>query len=313
MKQLANVIIFLLVLTIFPLTEAVVEGIQSSQEYYPTVRETGIHPLSGTVELGKEFTIEVLAYPRNPQYPELAEMNRFAKFTFTAAFDPTSLRFVSSSVPQISDYGIAIPGKMDTAQVEVKKEQGIITYTQEYIGFPVPLQSAQTVLAELTFVSLQTGSTDVILRDALVFSPGRGENALDNSRLGKMKLEIIPGSVCIPNCAEKTCGSDGCGESCGTCPVSSACTQGVCTAVADCRNKNCGLDGVGGSCGTCSEGRICSPGGICISPAAQELAAPVAGIEEGIDWTFWIIVAVFLIVIIMLVIFYFHTPKIPAG
>ena len=33
---------------------------------------------------------------------------------------------------------------------------------------------------------------------------------------------------CFPKCAGKTCGEDGCGGFCGTCPVNATCTEGLC-------------------------------------------------------------------------------------
>jgi len=63
---------------------------------------------------------------------------------------------------------------------------------------------------------------------------------------------------CTPNCANKECGSDGCGGSCGTCDNGEACQSGQCVGCTpDCTGKECGDDGCGGSCGTCQPGFGC--------------------------------------------------------
>ena len=41
-------------------------------------------------------------------------------------------------------------------------------------------------------------------------------------------VSTADGTVCYPNCGGKTCGDDGCGGSCGTCPLGSACNGTVC-------------------------------------------------------------------------------------
>jgi hypothetical protein len=65
---------------------------------------------------------------------------------------------------------------------------------------------------------------------------------------------------CVPNCANKECGTDGCSGSCGTCGADETCgVDGVCQAcTADCTDKACGDDGCGGSCGSCQTGEVCN-------------------------------------------------------
>jgi hypothetical protein len=59
---------------------------------------------------------------------------------------------------------------------------------------------------------------------------------------------------CTPNCTGKTCGDDGCGGTCGTCPgVQDVCQNGHCICVPQCAPANaCGGNGCNGSCGTCT-------------------------------------------------------------
>lgn len=103
---------------------------------------------------------------------------------------------------------------------------------------------------------------------------GSGSSAWvsQGSYLGK------PGSTCecTPSCSGKTCGSDGCGGSCGTCAAGKTCSAGACVCVPVCGAKACGPDGCGGSCGACSAG-TCSASGQCVASDAGILAARDAG------------------------------------
>ncbi len=93
---------------------------------------------------------------------------------------------------------------------------------------------------------------------------------------------------CTPNCSGKTCGSDGCGGTCGACCGrqpdcnasgqcvcnSSSCPGGVCVngscCYPNCSGKTCGSDGCGGSCGTCSGATpSCDGTGKCVCTAAS--------------------------------------------
>src|SRR3989344_4592183 len=66
---------------------------------------------------------------------------------------------------------------------------------------------------------------------------------------------------CVPDCATKTCGDDGCGGSCGAC-----CTP-------DCKDKTCGSDGCGGSCGNCTGTATCHAGACC-TPGSSGCCTP---------------------------------------
>lgn len=77
-------------------------------------------------------------------------------------------------------------------------------------------------------------------------------------------------AACIPQCASKMCGPDGCGGSCGTCTDAESphCDEltGKCGAVCvpACVNKNCGPDGCGGACGSCGSDATCQASGSCL-------------------------------------------------
>ena len=63
--------------------------------------------------------------------------------------------------------------------------------------------------------------------------------------------------VCC-HCDGKVCGDDGCGTSCGECPMNHVCTDdNQCICVPNCDGKECDDDGCGASCGECLEGTMC--------------------------------------------------------
>jgi len=79
--------------------------------------------------------------------------------------------------------------------------------------------------------------------------------------------------VCQPACAGKVCGDDGCGKPCGTCPgAQDACIGGQCVCQPSCAGKTCGDNGCGTSCGSCSAGTYCLSG-VCSAPLSAKLSA----------------------------------------
>ncbi len=61
-------------------------------------------------------------------------------------------------------------------------------------------------------------------------------------------------------CEGRSCGDDGCGGSCGGCPVGSNCLAGQCQEYVCeplCEGLECGPDGCGGSCGECVGNEVC--------------------------------------------------------
>jgi len=71
--------------------------------------------------------------------------------------------------------------------------------------------------------------------------------------------------VCVPNCAGKSCGLDGCGSVCGECLNKTKCTLegqcvNICTPSCAATGNVCGLDGCGGSCGHCGSFWACVEG-----------------------------------------------------
>ncbi len=76
-------------------------------------------------------------------------------------------------------------------------------------------------------------------------------------------------TTCETSCSGKECGADGCGGSCGSCPIGSTCNgSGMCACSPACTGRQCGPDGCGGSCGTCGSGTACNASGTCICAPA---------------------------------------------
>lgn len=86
-------------------------------------------------------------------------------------------------------------------------------------------------------------------------------------------------TACIPSCSGKVCGPDGCGEDCGQCGPGDACFGGACEACTlSCTDKECGDDGCGGSCGPCGPGEGCFAGEC--APCVSDCTAKECG-DDG--------------------------------
>jgi hypothetical protein len=98
----------------------------------------------------------------------------------------------------------------------------------------------------------------------------------------KKRKKCLAKAKCVPRCAGKVCGPDGCGGSCGSCAGNEGCHGGTCICVPHCGGNDCGDDGCGGSCGTCSGGRTCQSGQ-CTCPADQAFCGGTCklGCEAG--------------------------------
>jgi hypothetical protein len=84
---------------------------------------------------------------------------------------------------------------------------------------------------------------------------------------------------CQPQCQGKECGPDGCNGSCGTCKTGYQCNaQGKCICTPNCMNKDCGSDGCGGSCGECGQFQTCTPSGKC------KYVTPLCGDGNCLSW-----------------------------
>ncbi len=86
------------------------------------------------------------------------------------------------------------------------------------------------------------------------------KEVLDTSTTPVDATESVDGG-CVPNCTERTCGSDGCGGSCGTCESGLNCNA----AMGRCLPPTCGNDSVV-PCegGTCERNSSCTADGACL-------------------------------------------------
>jgi hypothetical protein len=284
-------------------------GVSKQTPYYPDVRAIGIHPASGEVRLGKEFTVEVIANPRNPEFPDEDDMNGFLSFSFELTYDPEMLELISVENPIVPDYGIDVPGEMlpPIYDIDGRTPSGdvILSYKQIQTGFVPAFRNRLVALVEVTFLPLQMGTTRLAVQNAEILSPGSLQNAIDVERQEFAKITITPGDECIPNCTDKQCGSDGCGGSCGECAFGSECRHGQCILLRNCRNRNCGPDGAGGSCGECPEGQVCSSQGICV--IHENLIATEA---TSNNFPYFIVGAIFVLILAAIVagIIYLRKP-----
>jgi hypothetical protein len=83
------------------------------------------------------------------------------------------------------------------------------------------------------------------------------------------------------SCEGKTCGDDGCGNSCGICSASETCENDQCESavVCSCAGAACGVDGCGNSCGTCQGGQRCDAG-TCVTESTCSCNGALCGFDN---------------------------------
>jgi hypothetical protein len=92
----------------------------------------------------------------------------------------------------------------------------------------------------------------------------------DAKKKRKHKKKLV---TCIPNCIDRTCGSDGCGGSCGSCRGNQVCQGGMCctpepltttcSGLCGTRTNNCNQSV---TCPSCTANRTCLSNGSCADP-----------------------------------------------
>ena len=88
-------------------------------------------------------------------------------------------------------------------------------------------------------------------------------------------------AACLVDCEAKECGDDGCGGSCGNCPLYHSCSSGRCICTPQCSGKSCGPDSCGASCGTCPPGWQCEGGQCSCKPQCAGKACGPAGCGQS--------------------------------
>jgi len=87
---------------------------------------------------------------------------------------------------------------------------------------------------------------------------------------------------CLPACGGRECGSDGCGDVCGSCTAPETCQQGWCEpCVPQCEGRVCGFDGCFGTCGDCGELWCSGDGTACLEVAWQPGSRLTAAVFPG--------------------------------
>lgn len=134
-------------------------------------------------------------------------------------------------------------------------------------------------------------------RIAKLLSPGTYYlivDGFDDTQFGTYTLKVKFVAGCVPNCDGQYCnGSDGCGGTCGACPMGMKCGPDLrcrpdpCTP--NCKNmdgsqRTCGDDGCLGLCGRCSDSELCVPKtGTCARFSACDHDSPRCKPECGSD------------------------------
>ena len=91
-------------------------------------------------------------------------------------------------------------------------------------------------------------------------------------------------AACVPDCAGRSCGDDGCGGACGYCLTyeNPLCIKGKCEpCVPSCTGRTCGGDGCGGDCGVCPAGKLCAAGQCAQPPAEASCLLSCGGVARS--------------------------------
>ncbi len=171
------------------------------------------------------------------------------------------------------------PGFADEAEGLYTDVTGLsqATVTPDVVRVP-DRNAAESCLLTTFTVRLAGVLSDPLLGRSLFIEPS-------TLRVGGAFLSVGSTSAscpCVPDCAERECGADGCGGQCGSCGSGSLCDAeaGTCRCVPDCDGRECGDDGCEGQCGSCWFGTRCAEGR-CV-PCQPDCAGRECG-DDGCD------------------------------
>ena len=131
----------------------------------------------------------------------------------------------------------------------------VVVELLQFVPTDKVLECVTALGAECSLSTLKDLALEItgLLKD-LASGEGGGLGDVLNLLLGQC-------DVCVPACAGKQCGDDGCGGQCGACPDGQGCSDGQCgSCTASCDGKQCGDDGCGGDCGSCPQDTGCVDG-----------------------------------------------------
>ncbi|MFA5764503.1 MAG: hypothetical protein WC915_06880, partial [archaeon] len=163
-----------------------------------------------------------------------------------------------SQVQRINDSALTVTVKRNVGDGEFVGISFIIEddSSSQVIKRNVSLQELETQSFQLYEITLVNISRATKISIAPIFRLESGKEVVGDVKDIYVFSYSSSVATCVPNCAGRNCGSDGCGGICGTCSGSTPnCVNYQCSAAAcvpSCVGKTCGSDGCNGSCGTCS-------------------------------------------------------------
>ncbi len=127
----------------------------------------------------------------------------------------------------------------------------------------------------------------VLFLAVLAALAGCSSSSTEDGELPEYSWDLVSGQDtwpdgCLPSCAGRVCGPDGCGGACGDCTGERVCEEGACVVAgpctAACAGKECGDDGCGGSCGDCPQAApFCNVQYMCVGTCASACAGKECG------------------------------------
>ncbi len=201
---------------------------------------------SSSLQQGQEFVVDLYAYPTLPGLAP--ESTRFNNYKAVIYYDGNALDHISSQ-NKVEGFNVDPEGK-SSGYISLSAAQPFGAY----------FTNSPTLLASFTFVPKTSGTSEITLNSVeIVNSLGSGGGSAEviTQRLSMTATVQASSGACVPRCAGKKCGTDGCGGFCGMCSAGQQCTNGQCSCIPNCAGRECGNDGCGGSCGTCPAGNSC--------------------------------------------------------